>query len=192
MLRRLNTYVHLTLAKHSIYATALCLRIDTARGVVEWASGGHPPAFLRAADGTVKDLEPTTFVLGACPDGPFGTAQHEMPFSPGDAIIAYTDGAIEARRPGDAQMLRVDGMRAFVADAGRSYDQPIATGSWAQRVLEMVTRFRGGMPAEDDTLVVEIFRPLPLGGAVARSVTQAAGASMAAETAGASARADRG
>ncbi|MBL4698706.1 MAG: serine/threonine-protein phosphatase, partial [Phycisphaerales bacterium] len=56
LLSKLNKYVHLTLAKHSIYATAVCLRVDHDRGIVEYASGGHPPAFIRGVDGSLRDL----------------------------------------------------------------------------------------------------------------------------------------
>src|SRR5207253_7984992 len=53
VLSALNRYVHLTLATHSVYVTALCLRIDQHSGTLEYASGGHPPAFLCAVNGTI-------------------------------------------------------------------------------------------------------------------------------------------
>ena len=65
VLALLNRYVHLTLAPHSIYGTAVCVRIDPGSGKLEFASGGHPPAFLRGVDGTLERLDSTSFVLGA-------------------------------------------------------------------------------------------------------------------------------
>ena len=108
MLAKLNKYVHLTLAKHSIYATAVCLRVDHKRGIVEYASGGHPPAFIRGVDGTLRDLDPTTFVLGACSEEDFDSAQVEADLMPGDSLIVYTDGAIEARAT-DGKMMLIGG-----------------------------------------------------------------------------------
>lgn len=154
VLARLNRYVHLTLARHSIYVTAMCLRADPERDLLEYASGGHPPAFLRAADGTVDDLNSTSFVLGACADSDFDPAPRTVGFTPGDSLIAYTDGATEART-GTGQMLRIEGMRRLLAAPGR-----IEPGNWPRKLLEAVTDHRDGLPPEDDTLLVEIYRPI--------------------------------
>ncbi len=157
MLERLNRYVHLTLAKHSIYATAVCIRVDYKRGKVEYASGGHPPAFIRGIDGSLQDLDPTTFVLGACSDDDFDAAPIEVDFAPGDSLIAYTDGAIEARSL-EGKMFQIDGLRRLLAS-----DMPIGTqdggqGGWSERILEEVAAFRGGLPPDDDTLAIEVYR----------------------------------
>lgn len=159
MLERLNRYVHLTLAKHSIYATAVCIRVDYERGKVEYASGGHPPAFIRGVDGTLSDLDPTTFVLGACSDEDFDAGQVEVEFHPGDSLIAYTDGAIEARNV-EGKMFHIDGLRRLLASQEVLGAGNTSQGLWAERILEEVSAFRGGLPPEDDTLAIEIFRPV--------------------------------
>jgi hypothetical protein len=146
----LNRYVHLTLATHSIYATALCVRIDPARSALEYASGGHPPAFIRGADGTMHELDSTALVLGAAPADVFETETHERRFGPGDSLIAYTDGAIEA--PGrDGAMLRIQGMRRIIAAPGGGRRQ----GTWCAHIAEAIKAHRHG-PAADDTLIIEV------------------------------------
>lgn len=154
VLARLNRYVHLTLARHSIYVTAMCLRIDPRSDTLQYASGGHPPAFLRAVDGTLRNLDSTAFVLGACADNDFDPGQTTVPFGPGDSIIAYTDGATEARTE-TGQMLRIEGMRRLLAQPGR-----VEPGHWPEKLLKAVTDHREGLPPEDDTLVVEIYRSI--------------------------------
>jgi len=114
VLRLLNRYVHLTLANHSVYVTALCLKFDCGMSQLSYASGGHPPAFLRAVDGTIHQLQSTAFVLGACADADFNSDPVTMAFGPGDAVIAYTDGAIEARDK-NGRMLGVQGFLKLVA-----------------------------------------------------------------------------
>lgn len=161
MLKRLNKYVHLTLAKHSIYATAVCLRVDYDRQVVEYASGGHPPAFIRGIDGSLRDLDPTTFVLGACADEDFESAQIEAEFMPGDSLVVYTDGAIEARGI-DGKMLHIDGLRKLLATPAMPGIDNAGQGQWPQRILDEVTAYRGGLPPDDDTLAIEIYRPLAI------------------------------
>lgn len=146
VLRLLNRYVHLTLSSHSIYVTALCIRVDAEASTLEFASGGHPPAFLRAVDGTVEELPSTSFVLGACAHADYDPAPCELRFGPGDTLLAYTDGAIEARSE-SGKMIRIDGLRRMVASA-----DGIPPTGWPAAFRQEVTDFRGG-PAEDDTLL---------------------------------------
>jgi len=150
VLASLNRYVHLTLATHSVYVTALCVRVDPKGDRLEYASGGHPPAFIRGVDGTLQELESTSFVLGAVGCEAFDGDAREVPFSPGDALVAYTDGATEARN----RMLGVDGVRRTIIT------QPAREAQrWPERILELVDTHRLGPPA-DDTLIVAISRPL--------------------------------
>lgn len=153
VLALLNRYVHLTLSSHSVYVTALCLRVDAERGTLEYASGGHPPAFLRAVDGTVEQLDSTSFVLGACAAGDFRSEPRTLPFGPGDSLIAYTDGAIECR-DAHGKFFGIAGLQKLVALGG-----PDPSGGWPAAVLGAVHRHRFGPPA-DDTLIVEVQRPL--------------------------------
>ncbi len=162
LLSHLNRYINLTLSKHSIFATAVCFRVDLTRNKLEYASGGHPPSFLRGVDGTIQDLESTTFVLGACKDKDFDPCQAEIDFGPGDSLIAYTDGAIEARS-NEGNMLQIEGLRRIVASThplGPEESSHSVQGQWSERILKEVTMHRDGLPPEDDTLAIEIYRPI--------------------------------
>lgn len=152
VLRLLNRYVNLTLAHHSVFLTAICLRVDVRRDLLEYASGGHPPAYLRGVDGSIQQLPATSFVLGACPDAQFDSHAQSVRFGPGDCIIAYTDGAIEARPPG-GKMLGMSGFLRLIA-MPRDRSQ-----SWPLSLLMEVERYRA-CPPEDDTLVIEVSRPV--------------------------------
>lgn len=153
VLKLLNRYVHLTLASHSVYVTALCVRVDAMQSALEYASGGHPPAFLRGVDGTIHDLPSTAYVLGACGDVEFHPEPRRMAFGPGDVLVAYTDGAIEARdRTG--RMLSIQGFQRWMAG-----QCPPAEVGWCAELLRRVDEYRYGPPA-DDTLIVEIARPV--------------------------------
>lgn len=158
VLKRLNRYVHLTLAKHSIFVTALCARADTGLGTVEYASGGHPPAFLRGIDGTLTELGSTAMMLGAVPDADYEPGVRTTSFAPGDAMIAFTDGATEARSV-DGRMLRIEGVRRMLRTMAH-----VPGGEWPSRLLDKVQRHRGSSGAEDDTLIVEMYRSLGPGG----------------------------
>jgi sigma-B regulation protein RsbU (phosphoserine phosphatase) len=150
----LNRYVHLTLANHSIYVTALCIRVDPSRGVLEYASGGHPPAFLCDCTGDIEQLDSTSFVLGAAAGPDFDPAVQTRPFAPGDTLIAYTDGALECRDK-QSRMLGVKGLTRILS----ALHGPARAGmpGLAAELLRSVESHRFG-PPEDDTLIVEITR----------------------------------
>jgi sigma-B regulation protein RsbU (phosphoserine phosphatase) len=153
VLNLLNRYVHLTLANHSVYVTALCLRFCVMESTLEYASGGHPPAYLRGVDGTLHELAATAIVLGACEDAEFDPAPASMRFGPGDVLIAYTDGALEARNS-VGRMIGLEGMRRLVA-----LNNSAKPGEWPMTILQAVDRHRMG-PPHDDTLVIEVLRPM--------------------------------
>jgi len=153
VLSLLNRYVHLTLATHSVYVTAVCFRFDLERNELEYASGGHPPAYLRGVDGTVHELISTAFVLGACADEDYQSEPCSMHFGPGDTLIAYTDGALEARGK-DGRMIGLAGIRRMIAGAPRNPSE-----GWPASVLRSVEKHRFGPPC-DDTLVIEVMRPI--------------------------------
>ncbi len=174
LLRLLNRYIALTLAKHSIFATAVCFQFDHEHGVVRYASGGHPPSFIRGIDGTLRELDPTSFVLGACPDKDFDPGERVVEFHEGDSLIAYTDGAIEARSI-QGEMLRIDGLRRLLSGPSMP-GVPGGLGSWSELILSEVTRHRGGMPPEDDTLAIEVYRAIRTGAPLGRVPDSAAAA----------------
>ncbi len=93
-------------------------------------------------------------MLGACRGDAFEPLEErELPFGPGDSVLAYTDGAIEAANE-KGEMLRVDGLQRYLSSL-----PPDETGGWCGAVLRAVDRFRHGPPG-DDTLIVEVFRPV--------------------------------
>ncbi len=156
LLAGLNAYVHHTLAVHSVYATAICIDIDPDDNELRWASAGHPPAFLRGVDGSIEALNSTTIVLGACHGDDFPLIERTARFGPGDMLLAYTDGAIEASNA-DGRMLSIDGLQRLLAAS-----HPDKDGGWASALMREVERFRHG-PTQDDTLIVEVWRPLVKG-----------------------------
>ncbi|HVZ94498.1 MAG TPA: PP2C family protein-serine/threonine phosphatase [Phycisphaerales bacterium] len=162
LLRELNEYVALTMTPDGMYATALCLSVSAREGTLRWASAGHPPAFVvvgSGADGggkdgaAVKEVGSTTLPLGAVTGEDFDPSEESMEFGAGDVLVAYTDGAIEARNPAPAgNMLGVEGLTKLIAlERSRGVD------GLADRLQRELAAYRGG-PAQDDTLFVVVER----------------------------------
>ena len=146
----LNRYAHLTLAPHSVYLTAVCMQIDSERDELIYASGGHPPAFIIRADGSIEELFSTTFVLGACGGDDFEDGAAHVPFLPGDRLLAYTDGITETLGA-SGRLLGLAGLRAIMREVAPR------RGPLADAVLAATDAKRVGARA-DDTLVVELRR----------------------------------
>ena len=154
ILRGLNRYVALTLSRHTIYATALAVRVDAASGELRWASGGHPPAFVRrvsSIEGGLESLDSTAPLLGAVDGDEYEVADCHTMFAPGDVLIAYTDGVCEACEPGGAQ-LGVEGTQRLIASACAARLEP---AHWPAAILRGVLGYRR-TPVEDDTLIVAV------------------------------------
>ena len=162
VLALLNRYVRLTMATDSVFVTGLAVKVDPSHDEMLYANAGHPPAFHIRADGSIDQLDSTTFLLGAVDDETFDSEMQTIQFAPGDRFIAYTDGATEARTT-SGKMLGIAGMQGILASSGSQSE-----GGWPVALLQAVDTYRNG-PPDDDTLVIEIYRPLRTAEARTRS-----------------------
>lgn len=147
VLTLLNRYIHLTMVKHNIFVTAVCMTLDPNRGIMHWANAGHPPAYLRGVNGTVTQLPSTTVLLGALDPREFAADQRTIELSPGDVIVFYTDGTFETRdRLG--QSLGLKELQSMMSA------QP-SPRNWPQHIASAVARHSAGRP-EDDILIASL------------------------------------
>jgi serine phosphatase RsbU (regulator of sigma subunit) len=78
-----------------MFATLAVVVIDPGAGTIELANAGHPPPFVRRRDGRVTPLgRPGGSPLGLDPEAVFQQTRCDL--LPGDALVLYTDGVIEA------------------------------------------------------------------------------------------------
>jgi serine phosphatase RsbU (regulator of sigma subunit) len=104
------------------FLTAVLARIEPQpdRIMVELASGGHPPALvLRDEDESVTVLDQASgTLLGMLPR--VDVRDVTVTLAPGDALVLYTDGVVEARNRAGEQFGQ-DGLVALLSTcAGRS------------------------------------------------------------------------
>lgn len=140
---RLNAFTQEQLSPQAMFATALCLRVSPDRA--EFASAGHPPAFLRRASGGVEAMAATAPMLGVVGEEEFEPGAAEVALGPGDQIVAFTDGlfeTIDAR----GEAFGLERIRAHIGA-----EPEVSARSLADRV----DAFRHGR-ALDDTLVVGV------------------------------------
>lgn len=146
MLARLNRYFHRLLARHKLFATGVMLTIDPRTGEAHYASAGHPPVFIRSR-GAVRELDSTTFLLGAVDGELFGEEERSVQLEEGDRIILFTDGAYDARSPG-GERFGLDRLREILT---RQATPP----KWTSYLMRLIETYEAGMP-EDDLLIAEV------------------------------------
>jgi sigma-B regulation protein RsbU (phosphoserine phosphatase) len=79
------------------YATAFLGILEPATGRLRYTNAGHnPPLVLRAA-GTAEELGSTGVPLGLLAQAPYRAG--ETVLGPGDVLVLYTDGLVEAADP---------------------------------------------------------------------------------------------
>jgi len=143
----LNAFVCRALSASGMYATAIALRVEPGPApIVRWAGAGHPPAFLRDSDGSVRSLESTAPMLGVIDADLFECTEGRADLAFGAAVLAYTDGANEATDARGRQ-LGLAGLQAIIA-AGSADGR-----SLADAVAAAVEAHRAGPPT-DDTLIL--------------------------------------
>ncbi|HLN81153.1 MAG TPA: PP2C family protein-serine/threonine phosphatase [Thermoanaerobaculia bacterium] len=114
-----------------------------------YVNAGHPPPLHFHAKG-VTTLKQTGLVLG-----PSATATYSRGFlslEPGDALLLFTDGMLEATDPKGREFGVERLKRAFLALRERPSDEIV------RALVEKVGDYSGGRPAEDDRTVVVVKR----------------------------------
>jgi serine phosphatase RsbU (regulator of sigma subunit) len=137
-----------------IFTTAVVGRLTIPTGEVALGDAGHNPALLLRRDGlVVSPALPKCMALGVIADTPY--AAGKVTLQPGDTLVLYTDGVIDARNPG-GDLFGIERLEQVVADARGRAAEGIAAA-----ILSANDRFTAGAAAEDDlTLLVLRYRGL--------------------------------
>jgi serine phosphatase RsbU (regulator of sigma subunit) len=149
VLRRLNTAILRQLGPaETRFCTAIYGELDVTTGScvdVTLASGGHLPPRVLHPDGRVDVLPAGGTALGVRDDPAVAVARVRL--DPGDSLVLFTDGVIEARNPdGFYGTRRLDALLA--ASTG------CAAQALADRVTVNAVDFQGGAPRDDIAVLV--------------------------------------
>jgi serine phosphatase RsbU (regulator of sigma subunit) len=132
------------------FATLIYAVFDSKARTIEVARGGHPPPLVfRRRTGEVEVIDPPGTILGAFEDHQFDHVSINI--HPGDALIAYTDGLIEARNGDD--FYGMDRVTRAVARLAPTRDAP----ELANALFQEAHRF--GDVADDTVVFVAICEP---------------------------------
>jgi serine phosphatase RsbU (regulator of sigma subunit) len=146
VLTRLSPMIRRTTSKR-MFMTLLLAVLDRDEGTLTVASAGHPPLLLHKQAGRLEEVG-----KGAPPLGTFKDARFEAevrPLAPGDLLVLYSDGLLEAldSREREYGRERLERVIAKVEE-GRS------ALSIREAILSDLAAFRGTAETADDVTVV--------------------------------------
>ncbi|MFB7370651.1 PP2C family protein-serine/threonine phosphatase [Streptomyces sp. NPDC056222] len=121
-------------------ATCLMVQVDPARGAATFASAGHLPPVIFAADGSADLVElPVGPPLGT---GVGGYEPVTRALAPSDTLVLFTDGLVERRGEDiDVSLARLSSLR-------------LRPGSGPEELVEEVLQRLDARHAEDDVAVL--------------------------------------
>ena len=133
------------------FVTGIILVIDPAAGTLTWANAGHHPAIVVTRDKEASLCEPTGPLVSSL--GGEWTSRTRF-FSPGDVVVAFTDGLVESR-DADGDELESSAVSQFI----RGMDAPVRENpeELITRLLAQV-RHRAADWRRDDVTVVAAAR----------------------------------
>jgi sigma-B regulation protein RsbU (phosphoserine phosphatase) len=146
ILGRVNEVLASDFSATDMFATLVFARFLPDGRRIVWSNAGHNPPLLLRRSGDIETLKPCGPALGIVAGARWRDVDQR--FAPGDVLLLYTDGLIEARD--DAK--RFFGIERLVEAARRPAS---CAAEIRENILDALARHAGTTPVEDDvTLVV--------------------------------------
>jgi phosphoserine phosphatase RsbU/P len=127
------------------YATLFYAVFDGATRTLRYVNAGHNPPMVVSREGSVTWLE-----TGGAPVGMFADWTYEeaaVQLSPGDLVVAFTDGVTEAVNQAGEEW-GVDGLRSAATESMEDADGVV------RAIFASLDEFSQGRQADDATVVV--------------------------------------
>jgi len=128
------------------FATLFYGVFDTTTHRLRYASAGHNPPMVMRRDGSISWLNNASLPLGISADSMYEVGILHL--HPGDTVIAYTDGVIEAVNPSGEEW-GVDGLKKAIVDHKEQH-----TDELVDVIFTSLDEFSRGRQTDDGTLMV--------------------------------------
>jgi serine phosphatase RsbU (regulator of sigma subunit) len=134
------------------FVTGQLVRLDLASGHLRWVNAGHPRPLLLRPDSSVETLVSETSLplgLGGAP-----AELADVSLSPGDAVLFFTDGVVEARSP-DGSVFGHERLKTMLQATASAGDLP---AEMMRRLCHGVLAHQQGRLQDDATLLVLVWK----------------------------------
>jgi serine phosphatase RsbU (regulator of sigma subunit) len=133
------------------FVTAVLAELDLASGQLRWCLAGHPPPLLLRRGKIVKTLESDVGL-------PLGLGVHAAAateaLEPGDKVVLYTDGVVEARSA-DGEFFGIDRLVDLIGRAEVAQNPPPET---LRQLVHAILAHQYGQLQDDATAVLVEWR----------------------------------
>ncbi|MFF8911614.1 PP2C family protein-serine/threonine phosphatase [Streptomyces olivaceoviridis] len=140
------------------FCTGVLCRLDTETGVLHWVNCGHPPPLL------IRDERVLSGALDSSPQPPLGLAGplapaarqiHETKLEPGDCVLLYTDGVVEARDANGAEF-GLDRFTEFIIHSNAAGQRPAEV---LRLLIHAILDYQRNQLRDDATILLFEWRP---------------------------------
>jgi serine phosphatase RsbU (regulator of sigma subunit) len=143
LIERLNQYCCQQNVGGQRFTTAFLAELDPTTRQLTYVNAGHNYPVLRRAAGLIEHLEIGGVPLGLLPSAHYECGQ--VTLAPGDLLVVYTDGLVEAQNDNEEQYGESRMFTALMAN------RPAATAAEVlQSLMSSADRFTGTAPQHDD------------------------------------------
>jgi serine phosphatase RsbU (regulator of sigma subunit) len=147
LLSQLNdTLVHFDLQEKFCTAIYAEFRHKASRVHVTIANGGHPYPLIMRADGQVEEIKTQGTLLGLV--SAITLEEREIVLAPGDVMVCYTDGIVEARNPA-GELFGTEGLAQVLPQCAGG-----DAASVARRIELAVLEHQAGGAPDDMAIIV--------------------------------------
>jgi serine phosphatase RsbU (regulator of sigma subunit) len=147
LLETVNNRLHSLTSEEGFFATIVLTRYWPNSGKMQLTLAGHLQPLWIAETGIGNLPQINGVSLGITPDVSY--EKKEILLSPGESILFYTDGVIEAENE-DKELFGNDRLVEFIKGAKGP--------PWGKGLLDFVSSWRGNSRASDDLTMLEIWR----------------------------------
>jgi serine phosphatase RsbU (regulator of sigma subunit) len=147
LLASINNSLYNLISEEGFFATIVIVKYWPASGKMQLALGGHLQPLWIVEDGIGNMPQLNGISLGIMPDAHF--EKKEITLSPGESILLFTDGLIEAENEGK-ELFGNERLIRYIKDKKGKH---IGKG-----LLDEIRKWRGNAIINDDLTLLEIWR----------------------------------
>ncbi|GED85390.1 PP2C family protein-serine/threonine phosphatase [Streptomyces sp. 6-11-2] len=140
------------------FCTGVLCRLDAQTGVLRWVNCGHPPPLLiraeRVVDGALDSPpQPPLGLVGEL--APTARQVHQTTLEPGDHVLLYTDGVVEARET-DGVEFGLDRFTDFIIRSSAAGQRPAEV---LRLLIHAILDHQRNQLRDDATILLFEWRP---------------------------------
>ncbi|WP_439678790.1 PP2C family protein-serine/threonine phosphatase [Embleya sp. MST-111070] len=142
------------------FCTGVLCRLDAETGVLHWVNCGHPPPLLIRAERVLpgaldRPPQPPIGLAGSL--APAARQVHEATLEPGDCVLLYTDGVVEARDANGAEF-GLDRFTDFIISSSSAGQRPEEV---LRLLIHAILDYQSNPLRDDATILLFEWSPQP-------------------------------